>query len=132
VSPCSYSFSIRSWDDFVSLAQHITTVGIGVLIGLTSDLAETEPSLVSSLSSILTVEARHDAFLLLEKNQVPNPRAFDTGIHMLWAHNLALQYIVPGSCANEVPLPILPALQAVMNSSQQQSDSTIDFSWDAT
>jgi hypothetical protein len=66
--------------------------------------------LARSVSSILTVESRHDAFFRSAMGQSPNPTPFDTGISGLWAYNLALSYIVPGSCPVELPLPILPTL----------------------
>jgi hypothetical protein len=88
---------------------------------------------VSSLSAILAVESRHDAFFLLQRDQVPNPRSFDTGIGMIWAHNLARQYIVPGLCIDDIPLPVLPTLQAQINPPSQQSGTTsVSLSWDAT
>ncbi|KIW00828.1 uncharacterized protein PV09_07588 [Verruconis gallopava] len=135
IRPCNYSFPVNSWNDFIFVAQRLTTVGMSALIGLSGELAETDPGLVSSLSSILTVEARHDAFLLLEEQQIPNPQAFDTIIHMLWAQNFALQYVIPGSCPDGVPLPVLPMIQAAINSTQhaqEQADRRIDFSWDVS
>jgi hypothetical protein len=41
---------------------------------------------------------------------MPNPAPFNTGISDIWAYNLALLFIVPGSCYVEIPLPILPVL----------------------
>ena len=66
------------------------------------------------MASILPVEARHDAFFRLFAKEVPNPTAFDTQISGIWAYNLALDFVVSGSCKT-VPhaissLPIYPDL----------------------
>lgn len=69
-----------------------------------------ESMLASSVSSILTVESRHDVFFRSVMGKVLNPTPFDTGISGIWAYNLALSYVVPGSCPVELPLPVLPKL----------------------
>lgn len=83
-------------------------MGIGATIGLAEHLAVTDPLLVKSVSSILVVESRQ-LFRHVER-LVPNPAPFDTGVSDIWAYNLALSFIVPGSCRIEVPLLILPTL----------------------
>lgn len=68
------------------------------------------PQLFSSISSILAVETRHDAFLRILHGLVPNPSPFDTAIPIGWAYNTGLHYTVPGSCPVEVSLPTYPQL----------------------
>ena len=67
---------------------------------------------MKSVSSIVTVESRYDAFFRQLSGRVPAPAPFDTGISSIWAYNLALPFTVPGSCPVELPLPILPTLSA--------------------
>jgi hypothetical protein len=62
------------------------------------------------ISSTLAVESRHDAFFRHVQDAEPNPAPFNTGINDIWAYNLALSFIVPGSCPVEVPVPVLPKL----------------------
>jgi hypothetical protein len=88
----------------------MTSVGIGATIGIIKRLAVVDSTLARSVLSILTVKSRHDAFFRSAKGEVPNPTLFDTGISGLWAYNLALSYIVPGSCPVKLPLLILPRL----------------------
>jgi hypothetical protein len=126
-------FPANSTEDFVELARLITSVGIGATIGLTERLALTDPSLVGFLSAALSVESRHDAFFRTINEQVPNPAPFDTGISDVWAYNLALPFLVPGSCAVEVPLPILPRLNITgINATDGESGNAAqwEFSWD--
>ena len=128
--PCNYSFPISSWEDFAPVARDITTVGVSALITFVSDLAETEPTLVGPISSLLAVSARHNSFLLREQGQIPDPQAFDTGVPMLWAYNFALQYFVPGSCSLTAPLPMLPPLEVQINQTQPQPASTVNLAWE--
>jgi hypothetical protein len=110
-------------------------VGIGASIGLADRLAATDPLLIKSMSSILAVESRHDAFFRHIKGEAPNPTPFDTGISDIWAYNFALSFTVPGSCSIEIPLPILPIL-TVSNATDSKStnDTTSgslrQFTWD--
>ena len=80
ISPCNYSFLINSTQGFFKLAHLITSVGIGATIGLAERLAVTDPLLVRSVSSILTIKSRHDTFFRYIQGEVPNPALFDTGI----------------------------------------------------
>jgi hypothetical protein len=73
-------------------------VGIGVTISLADRLAVIDPELINAVSSILTVESRYDAFFRYINGKVPNPAPFNTRISDIWAYNLALSFIVPGSC----------------------------------
>lgn len=122
-------------EEFFELAHIITSVGIGATIGLNERLAITDPLLVKSISSILTVESRHDAFFRHVRGVVPNPAPFDTGISDLWAYNLALSFIQPGSCSIEVSIPILPRLAASQLPGTPYANSTEinnqwEFTWD--
>jgi hypothetical protein len=128
IPPCNYSFPINSTKGFFELANIITSVGIGATIGLAEHLAVTDPLLIKSISSILTVESRHDAFFHHIEGEVPNPTPFDTGISDIWAYNLALSFVLPGSCPVEVPLPILPTLSVSDPSSAKSTNITVGLS----
>ncbi|KAI9772443.1 MAG: hypothetical protein M1840_000646 [Geoglossum simile] len=135
IPPCSYFFPVNSTKEFFDLAHIITSVGIGAAIGLAERIAVTDPLLIKSVSSVLTVESRHDAFFRHIKGEVPNPAPFDTGISDLWAYNLALSFVVPGSCPVEVPVPILPKLTVsdTLNATPTNVTavpSLLEFTWD--
>ncbi|KAH8704538.1 ferritin-like domain-containing protein [Phaeosphaeriaceae sp. PMI808] len=140
IPPCNYSFPVASTEDFFQLANLIGSAGIGVTIGLSERLALTDPMLARLVSSILTVESRHDAFFRYAQGEIPNLAPFDTGNNEIWAYNIALSFIVPGSCPVEVPVPVLPKLnvtqeeQAIaMNSTNGTNDTMLQqFSWDPT
>lgn len=128
---------MNSTKGFFELAHLITSVGIGATIRLTERLVATDTLLVKSVSSVLTVKSRHDAFFRHIQGEVPNPAPFDTGISGIWAYNLALSFIVPGSCPIKVPLPILSRLRVVEPAAAIYSNSTdgpahLEFTWDPT
>lgn len=117
VAPCKYHFPVTDEKSFLALASIITNIGIGSLINLVGKLSMTDGQLEASIASIIPVEARHDAFFRLYNKEVPNPTTFETRISGIWAYNLALDFIVHGSC-ERVPrfvrsLPVFPDLQLV-------------------
>ena len=107
----------------------ITSVGIGAIIGLADRISSSDPLLIKSTSSIITVESRHDAFFRQIGGEVPNPSPFDTGISGVWAYNLALPFVVPGSCPVEISLPILPTLSATNNDRRNDTLRQVEFAW---
>jgi hypothetical protein len=116
VQPCEYDFPITDEKSFLALGSVITNVGIGALLALSEGLSETDAGIESTIASIIPVESRHDAFFRLYDGEVPNPTTFETRISAAWAYNLALDFIVPGSCPNlasitsVATLPIFPDL----------------------
>ncbi len=126
---------MNSTKDFFELAHVITSAGIGATIGLAECLAVRDPLFIRSISSMLAVESRHDAFFRQTLGKVPNPAAFDTGLSDIWAYNLALTFVVPGSCPVEVVAPTLPRLIAVEPTVAPFANRTegleqLEFTWD--
>lgn len=85
----------------------ITSVGIGAYLGGGSLLID-NPVLLTAASSILTTEARHDAYLRAGVGASPFPTAFDTALNGTFAYNLAQMFIV--RCPEQLPITILPKL----------------------
>lgn len=107
VPACSYKFPYNSPTSFVDLANMITSVGIGAYLG-GAELITDDPTLEVASASILTVEARHDAYLRAGVGGSPFPTSFDTALTATFAYNLAQMFIV--ECPQQLPLPILPKL----------------------
>jgi hypothetical protein len=134
--------------EFFQVADLIGSVGISATIGLSQRLALSDPSVARLISSILSVESRHDAFFRDVQGREPNPGPFDTGISAIWAYNIALSFIVPGSCPVQLPIPVLPGLtvaqvtmdQATLvpyanstsNASSTSGDTLKEFTWNPT
>ncbi|CAO1605743.1 MAG: hypothetical protein LQ349_006439 [Xanthoria aureola] len=107
VPPCTYKFPYTDPVSFVDLANMITSVGIGAYLGGGALLTD-DPELLTAASSIVTVEARHDAYLRAGVGASPFPTAFDTALTSLFAYNLAQMFIV--SCPQQLNITILPKL----------------------
>lgn len=88
----------------------ITSNGIGAYLGGGALLTD-NPELLTAASSILTVEARHDAYLRTGLGASPFPTAFDTAVTSVFAYNIAQMFIV--SCPRQLPIIILPKLTFV-------------------
>ncbi|KAL9094190.1 MAG: hypothetical protein Q9165_003605 [Trypethelium subeluteriae] len=131
---CTYAFP-QSVDpkSFVSLANMITTVGIGAYLG-GSELLSDNPTLEEASASILTVEARHDSYLRAGIGASPFPTNFDTGLSATWAFNLAQMFVV--SCPQQLPIITLPKLNLVAPIPPQNlqppvpAGTVVAFSWD--
>lgn len=141
---CTYMFPYNSPGSFVALANMITTVGIGAYLGGAALLMD-DATLLTEAASILTNEARHDAYLRAGAKGSPFPTPFDTTLPGLWAYNLAHQFVV--SCPQELPNPpfvLLPklSLTAPENSSAPPpanalqmplaNGTSLSFAWDPT
>ena len=107
VPPCLYTFPYTDPVSFVDLANTITSVGIGAYLGGASQLVD-NPTLETAAASILTVEARHDAYLRAGVGGSPFPTPFDTALTSVFAYNLAQMFIV--ECPQQLPIVLLPKL----------------------
>lgn len=67
--------------------------------------------LETASGTILTVEARHDAYLRAGVGGSPFPTAFDTALTSVFAYNLAQLFII--ECPVQLPITILPKLTLV-------------------
>ncbi|KAF4633032.1 hypothetical protein G7Y89_g5078 [Cudoniella acicularis] len=95
---------------FLARANVITSMRIGAIISITGSLAQSDPTLVTSAFSILSVEARHGAFFRNGAAAIPNPSPFDTSISQIWAYNVMLSFVDPNSCPALLDLTVLPAM----------------------
>lgn len=135
VPACTYKFPYQSVSMFVALADLITTTGIGAYLG-GADLLMDNPALLTMAGSILTVEARHDAYLRAGLKQSPFPKAFDTPLTATWAYNLAQAFIV--SCPQTLPFPLLPTLSIAPSQAPASildpiaQNATVDLTWTGT
>lgn len=135
VPACTYNFPYTSPQTFVGLADLITTTGIGAYLGA-AQLISDNSALLTAAASILTVEARHDAYLRAGLGQSPFPRPFDTPLTATWAYNLAQPFVV--HCPQQLSFPVLPALSIAPPEAPASiagpipQGGTINFSWTAT
>lgn len=112
VPGCQYMFPFGTPQQFGQLANMITTVGIGAYLGGAMLLMD-DPSLLTSATSILTIEARHDSYLRNSQAMSPFPSPFDTPLPAQFAYSLAQQFVT--SCPMQLSFTPLPLLTTKSN-----------------
>lgn len=133
IPECTYMFPYSDPKSFVDLANMVTSVGIGAYLGGAMLLMD-DPMLLTEAGSILTVEARHDAFLRAGVQGSPFPNPFDTALSALWAFNLAQEFIV--QCPMQLPGVVqLPKLTVTSPAPSPDlvpvpAGTPIEFKWD--
>jgi len=132
VENCTYTFPYSDPTSFVDLANMITSVGIGAFLGGATPLSD-NAMLLTTASSILSVEARHDSYLRAGVGGSPFPNAFDTTLSAPFAYSLAQMFIE--SCPQGLPLTILPKLNVTApppspNLTPVPAGTTLDLAWD--
>lgn len=88
--------------------------------------------LAETSSSILAVEARHNAFLRTGLGSSPFPTTFDTGLTAVWAYNLAQQFVVSCPVTSDLGLVRLPQLNLMepIPAPPVAAGTPITFTWD--
>ncbi|KAF9728404.1 late sexual development protein [Paraphaeosphaeria minitans] len=131
VPPCQYSAPGNA-TELVTLMAVLKTIELGVFMSLTESLPPTHTPATILLSSIASAAAKQNALLHTHTVSNASIESFETPSSAAWAYNLALGYVQPGSCAVELPLPILPTL--TMNDrtvGYARPGTEVTFSWDA-
>lgn len=106
---CNYSFPYTDVSSFRALAQVLEGVGVSAYLGAAHSL--TDPELVTAAGSILTVEARHAAWLATTNGEDPWPGAFDTPLSFDQVYSLAAPFITSCPDSNpKLPVTAFPAL----------------------
>jgi hypothetical protein len=91
----------------------------------------TSKAYLAAAGSILTIEARHTAYLNEVQNQPGFPVAFETALNYDQVFSLAGPFIVPGSCELVSKLPsgikAFPALSLITATPRAGRTSAIEF-----
>ncbi|KZV98172.1 hypothetical protein EXIGLDRAFT_329109 [Exidia glandulosa HHB12029] len=119
---CNYSFPYTDVGGFKALAQVLEGVGTSAYLGAAHYL--TNPAYVTAAGSILTVEARHSAWLATTNGEDPWPGAFDTPLGLNQVYSLAAAFITSCPSTNPaLPVKAFPALSASTASNLKAGES---------
>lgn len=111
------------------LMRTLKSISLGVLMSIAESADRT---VAIMLSSIASVDAKHLALLGEYTHSNTSGQSFDTPATPTWAYNFALEYVQPGSCSLELPLPILPKLTINKETSGHvYPGADITVEWDA-
>ncbi|KAG0250611.1 hypothetical protein BG011_008212, partial [Mortierella polycephala] len=90
VPPCKYKFPVENVYDFVAIARALENTGVSAYLGASADL---NGDLLTTAASIITVEARHSAFLNEVLGQSSAPYPFDTPLSVKQVFTIASNFI---------------------------------------
>jgi hypothetical protein len=93
VEACDYNFdaALASADAMVKTARVLEAVGVSAYLGAAPLVNSSD--ILAAAGSIVTVEARHQAFIRIAAGAEPVPAAFDTALGPRAVFTLAAQFI---------------------------------------
>lgn len=111
VAECTYSFPYTDVAGFLATSSVLEGVGVSAYLGAAADIMS--KTYLTAAGSILTIEARHSAYIREAIKQAPFPQSFDNPLSINSVYTLAAQFIT--SCPeSNPPLPVkaFPVLSA--------------------
>jgi len=109
--PCTYNFGDDTVAAFLQVANVLEGVGVSAYLGAAQYI--TNKAYLTAAGSILTVEARHSAYLRDNqlKRQSPFPSPFDVPLDFDEVYSLAAQFITACPASNPaLPVKAFPAV----------------------
>ena len=106
----TYSFPYSTPMEFITLASVLEGVGVSAYLGAAASIMN--KTYLTTAGSILTIEARHSAYIRSSLGASPAPSPFETPLDFNQVFSLAVPFIT--SAANSAPLPFqaFPALKS--------------------
>ena len=123
VEKCSYSFGVTDVKSFLATASILEGVGVSAYLGAAADIMS--KTYLTAAGSILTVEARHSAYIRAGNKQVPFAQPFDAPLTYNEVYSLASGFIT--SCPKSNPALPVKAFPALTATSDKESIMTGDM-----
>ncbi|KAJ5761987.1 uncharacterized protein N7511_005369 [Penicillium nucicola] len=136
VAACTYNFPSTDVNSFLALASVLEGVGVSAYLGAAASIMN--DTYLTAAGSILTVEARHSAYLRASLGEKPYAQAFDNPLDFNEVYTVASPFIVSCPSSNgALPVKAFPALtmsdmSAVMTGSKVNLMAGTGFDMSAT
>ncbi|KAK6397186.1 hypothetical protein LTR65_007686 [Meristemomyces frigidus] len=106
---CTYAFGITTVAQFVATASILEGVGTSAYLGAAKQISS--KAILTAAGSVLTIEARHSAYLRASLSQSPFPQAQEDALTPDEVHTMAHGFIVSCPAGNPTfPVKAFPAL----------------------
>ena len=117
VEPCTYNFdaALKDAKTMVATARVLEAVGVSAYLGAAPLVNSSD--VLTAAATIVTVEARHQAFIRTASGAEPVPAAFDTPLGPRAVFTLAAQFIT--SCPEGSNLNIQPFSAIALQNPEQ-------------
>jgi len=130
VKECTYAFGITSVPQFVATARIFEGIGVSAYLGAARQIMNKD--YLTAAGSILTVEARHTAYISASLGQSPFPNPFDVPLTPDEVYTMANNFIA--SCPSDnptFPIKAFPDI-TVTSTGNVTSNSTVTVTADLT
>lgn len=108
VQPCEYNFGFTDAAGMVATAAILESVGISAYLGAAPLV--TDPKILATAGSILTIEARHQTFIRVASGIAASPSPFDTPLGPKAVFSLAAPFITSCPGGSNLILTAFPTV----------------------
>ncbi|KAL8707747.1 MAG: hypothetical protein Q9220_007267 [cf. Caloplaca sp. 1 TL-2023] len=122
-----YTFPATDVLSFVTLSSVLEGVGVSAYLGAAASIMDKD--YLTAAGSILTVEARHTAYIRASLGESPFPAPFDTPLDFNEVYSLAAPFITGGTSPVTLPFMAFPSLALQCSQYYYEADrSSVTFS----